>query len=137
MFGVVDRRDRRWDLGLVYHEHYGDGERQFKNDRRCNLRTRETFDSFKNRIEEPSDEELYRAIGWKCVDYGLFRRSSGKDYYMTGEDREFARRLCTLGGKPVPEIKAEYDREKKQIEDFWRDYPYMDEFEYVDSGFDD
>ena len=137
VFGVVDRSERRWDLGLVYHEHYGDGGRQFRNDRRCNLRTRETFDSFKNKLEDPSDEELYRAIGWKCVDFGLFRRSSSRDYYMSEADREFTRRLCTLGGKPVPEIKAQYDREKKEIEDFWRDYPYMDEFEYVDSRFDD
>ena len=24
-----------------------------------------------------------------------------------------------------------------KADDFWRDYPYMDEFEYVDSKFDD
>ena len=129
--------ERRWDLGVVYHEHYGDGDRMFKNDRSCNLRTRETVDSFKNELERPSDEELYRAIGWKCVRFDLFPRSKGYDYYETDEDKAFRRRLCTLGGKPVPEIKAQYDKEQKEINDYWRDYPYMDEFEYVDSRFDE
>ena len=133
----IRERDRKWDLGITYHEHYGDGDRLFKNPRNCNLRTRETYDSFKNKLDEPSDEELYRAIGWKCIRFDLFTRSRGIDYYGNDADKEFMRRLCTLGGKPVPEIKAEYEKEKKRIEDFWRTYPYKDEFEYISSGPDD
>ena len=53
------------------------------------------------------------------------------------EDRKFRERLCTLGGRAVPEIQEEYRKDKKKMDDFWRDYPYMDEFEYVDSKFDE
>ena len=132
-------KERRWDLGLVYYEHYGDGQRGFRNERErnCNLRTREAYDSHHNSLDRPSDEALYRAIGWKCIRFDLFPRSRGYDYIASDEDREFRRRICTLGGKPVPEIRAEYEKAQKRIDDYWRDYPYMDEFEYVNSRFDD
>ena len=129
----IREKDRRWDLGITYHEHYGDEDRWFKNPRDCNLRTREAFDSHHNKIDEPSDEELYRAIGWKRIRFDLFPRSRSLDYFTSDEDKAFRRRLCMLGGKPVPEIKAEYEKEQKKIDDFWRTYPYMDEFEYVSS----
>lgn len=131
---------REWDLGVTYYEHYGDGERAYKHERQrdCNLRTREAFNWRHERLDPPSDEELYRAIGWKIIRFDLFPRSSGHDYFgLNEEDRAFRRRLCSLGGKRVPEISREYKAAQKKIDDYWRDYPYMDEFEYVDSKFDD
>ena len=132
-------KERKWDLGLVYYEHYGDEERGFKHERMrsCNLRTREAYDWRGNRIEDPTEEELYRAIGWKRVRFDLFPRSDRMDHCVfSDEDREFMRMLCTLGGKPVPGIKEEYKKKQKEIDDYWSSYPYMDEFEYVDSKSD-
>ena len=139
VFGAVDKKKRRWDLGITYYENYGDRESWFRKDqeRNTNLRTRETFDSRHNSLGKASDEEVYRAIGWKLIRFDLFTRSKSMDHFMSAEDRDFARKLSTLGGKAVPEIKAEYEIAKKKIDDYWRDYPYMDEFEYVDSKFDD
>lgn len=139
VIGVKDRKERRWDLGITYYRDYGDDRRGYRVDKgiNCNLRTRETWDERRNRIEKASDEEVYRAIGWKLIRFDLFTRSKEMDYFMSREDKEFAEKLVTLGGKPVPEIKAEYDKIRKRIDDYWRDYPYMDEFEYVDSKFDD
>lgn len=130
------RKERRWDLGITYYEHYGDQDRMFSRERQrdCNLRTHEVYDNFKNKLDDASDEELYRAIGWKLVRFDLFPRHDNMiDYISDRADMEFRRRLCAAGGKPIPEIQAEYKKAQKEIDDFWRDYPYMDEFEYMDS----
>ena len=134
------RKDREWDLGLKYYENYGDERRGFKHERQryCNIRTREVTNWCGRKIEDASDEEMYRAIGWKRINFDLLPRSSRMDYFLSRkEDREFRQRLCTLGGRPVPEIQEEYRQERRRMDDYWRDYPYMDEFEYVDSQFDD
>lgn len=134
------RKERRWDLGITYYEHYGDQDRMFSREsqRNCNLRTHEVYDSFKNKLDDASDEELYRAIGWKLVRFDLFPRHDNMiDYISDRADMEFRRRLCAAGGKPIPEIQAEYKKAQKEIDDFWRDYPYMDEFEYMDSKYRD
>ena len=139
VIGVKDKKERKWDLGIKYYKNYGDGETWYKKEqvRYCNIRTREGSDWRGNKLDKLSDEEVYRAIGWKLVDFDLFPRSGSRDYMMLNDDREFIHRLSMLGGKAVPEIKAEYDGVKKRIDDYWRDYPYMDEFEYVNSRFDD
>ena len=132
------RRDLH-DLIVIYYEHYGDQKGPFnrRRQRRCNLRTRETYDSSHNKLEKPSDEELYRAIGWKLAGYEIWKRSPKCNYVPMKEDCEFMRRLRGLAGKPVPEIDREYRERQKAMDDYWRDYPYMDEFEYIDSLFDD
>ena len=134
------KKEREWDLGLKYYKDYGDDRRWFKheNQRYCNIRTREVTDWRGNKLDDASDEEMYRAIGWKRIEFDLFPRSNRMDRFLSiEEDSRFRQRLCTLGGKPVPEIQEEYRKERNRIEDYWRDYPYMDEFEYVDSRFDD
>ncbi|MBQ6582655.1 MAG: hypothetical protein IJH77_02375 [Mogibacterium sp.] len=136
-----ERKERKWDLGVTYYERYGDRGSGYRREREseinCNLRTRETFGYRKKELASPSDEELYRAIGWKRIRFDLFTRGKRMNYISSEEDLAFRKRLCTLNGKAVPEIKREYELKQKKINDFWRDYPYMDEFEYVDSKFED
>ncbi len=133
------KKEREWDLGVTYYENYGDDRRGYRNDLHINsnLRTRETWNSRREPLEKASDEEIYRAVCWKCIRFDLFTRSREMDYFPDSRDREFRRTLCTLGGKPVPEIKEEYEKVKKRIDDYWSSYPYMDEFEYIDSHYDD
>ena len=134
------RKDRKWDLAITYYENYLDDQRWFKHEheRTCNIRTREVTSWHGGKLEDASDEEMYRAIGWKRIRFDLMPRSSRMDRFLSiDEDRKFRERLCTLGGRAVPEIQEEYRKDKKKMDDFWRDYPYMDEFEYVDSKFDE
>ena len=134
------RKDRKWDLAITYYENYLDDQRWFKHEheRTCNIRTREVTSWHGGKLEDASDEEMYRAIGWKRIRFDLLPRSSRMDRFLSmDEDRKFRERLCTLGGRAVPEIQEEYRKDKKKMDDFWRDYPYMDEFEYVDSKFDE
>ena len=53
------------------------------------------------------------------------------DYIGTPKDWEFIRRLSNLRGKPVPEIEREYKGKKHSMDKDAREYPYMDEFEYI------
>ena len=151
------QREPKWDLVLQYYEHYG--EKYYRkpwdtNWRWVNMRTREVFDSkdrrikgkvkprlvrdrYVDRADEPvflSDEELYRASGWKWKCYDAAPKSAAPDYIGTPKDWEFAGRLASLRGERIPEIEREYRAAKDRMDKDARDYPYMDEFEYISSG---
>ena len=151
------QREPKWDLILQYYEHYG--EKYYRkpwdtNWRWVNMRTREVFDSkdrrikgkvkprlvrdrYVDRADEPvflSDEELYRASGWKWKCYDAAPKSAAPDYIGTPKDWEFAGRLASLRGERIPEIEREYRAAKARFDKAARDYPYMDEFEYISTG---
>ena len=90
-----------------------------------------------DRADEPvflSDEELYRASGWKWKCYDAVPKSAAPDYIGTPKDWEFAGRLASLRGERIPEIEREYRAAKARFDKAARDYPYMDEFEYISTG---
>ena len=148
-FDLVIRYDRNWRAGHGMFRSNGD----FK----CNLRTREKFDIRGRRVmKEPerdyvsgrltelppegayaSDEEVYRAVVWLGQGFELAPVSGERDYIGLPEDWVFARRLAGLETGLDPEISREYDQEHRRAEEARANYPYMDEFEYINSLFDD
>ena len=153
------KREPSWDLGMDHYKYYGEDRGWFKNSSwyRCNLRTRESFFIGKEREKEKkktgvrqgrcvdldpdplfvTDEEVYRSSVWKCRSFQLIRKSPEPDYIGLPEDWKFDARLAALRGGLVKEIAAEYKEARKRQEQSERDYPYMDEFEYLSSKFDD
>ena len=95
------------------------------------------------REEQPvflSDEEFYRACVWKCKCFDAAPKRASRevpDYIGTPKDWEFIRRLSNLRGKPVPEIEREYKGKKHSMDKDAREYPYMDEFEYISTRGED
>lgn len=154
------QRELKEDLVLQYFEHYGQKYYSKPYDRDwhwANLRTREIFDARGRRVKgkagvglsrgryvereaEPaflSDEELYRASVWKRKCFDCVRKSAEPDYIGTPKDWEFIRRLSNLQGQAVPEIDREYRARKARLDRDARDYPYMDEFEYLNTRGED
>ena len=157
------QREPKWDLVLQYYEHYAEkyySKPWDKNWRWANLRTREVFDARNRRVtgkvkpglvrgryvereEQPvflSEEELYRASVWKCKCFDAAPRRASRevpDYIGTPKDWEFIRRLSNLRGEPVPEIEREYKGRKNSMDKDAREYPYMDEFEYISTRGED
>ena len=123
----------------------------------CNLRTREVFTEDGKRVmAEPreevrngrwttvsggpafaSDEEVYRAILWLGKEYRLVPRSAQPDYYGYPGDWEFARRLAADEAEVHEEISQAFREFNRRAEQAKKDYPYMDEFEYLNTGGDD
>ena len=151
------QQEPKWDLFMQYYENYGEkyyGKPWDKNWRWVNMRTREVFDSKNRRVkgkvkprlvrdryvdrdDEPiflSEEGLYRAVGWKWRSFDAGPKSSAPDYIGTPKDWEFNGRLSDLRGQRVPEIKREYGAARERMDRDAREYPYMDEFEYLSSG---
>ena len=147
------------DLILRYYGAYGEKHGMFRNDYtyKCNLRTREKFHRDGTRVmtepgpdyaygravrgrPEPvyaSDEEVYRAVMWLYEGFERAPASAEKEYTGTREDRAFDRRLAALQTGTDPEIRKEYKEKEKRIRESRAGYPYMDEFEYINSLFDD
>ncbi|MCR5794585.1 MAG: hypothetical protein K6G61_04470, partial [Solobacterium sp.] len=138
------KTDEVFDPVLIYYEHYGDGDRGYawKRRRSCDLRTRTVYSYDGKQLTDDggpvylTDEELYRCLGWRYAGFRLKKREDQDDYVPTEEDRSFMHRLCLLKGSPIPEIDEEYRKAAKRTEESRQDYPYMDEFEYIDSQFD-
>ena len=123
----------------------------------CNLRTREVYTEDGKRVmNEPkeevrngrwttvsggpafvSEEEVYRAILWLREEYRLVPRSTEPDYFGYPKDWEFARRLADDEAAVNEEISKVFREFNKRAEQAKRDYPYMDEFEYLNSGGED
>ena len=80
-----------------------------------------------------SDEAVYRVTGWQRYDIGRIRKSAEPEYVGDPRDWAFAKRLAGLQGAVIPEIAQEYDEMQKKVDKALRDYPYMDEFEYMSS----
>ena len=76
--------------------------------------------------------KAYRMPG-KRYDIGRVRKSAEPEYVGDPRDWAFAKRLAGLQGAVVPEIAQEYDEMQKKVDKALRDYPYMDEFEYMSS----
>ena len=155
--GGEQQREPKWDLVLEYYQHYAEKYYRKPWDKNwlwVNFRTREVFDSKNRRVkgkvkqrlvrdryvdrdDEPiflTDEELYRALGWKWKSYDAVRKSAAPGYIGTPKDWEFIRRLSELRGQAVPEIEKEYRAAGERLDRDRRDYPYMDEFEYLNTG---
>jgi len=123
----------------------------------CNLRTREVYTKDGKRVmnEEKeevihgrwttvsggprfaSEEDVYRAILWQSEEYRLVPRSTDSDYRGYPQDWEFARRLADDEEAVNEEISKVFREFNKRAEQAKRDYPYMDEFEYLNSGGED
>lgn len=160
------QREPQWDLVLNYYEHYGQDRRgpwisfsgsYDKDYLWSNLRTREVFDArhrrvtgktkpllvrgeYREREKQPiflSDEEVYRASLWKRKCFDAAPKNSSPDYIGTPKDWAFARRLSNLRGKLDPEIEREYRIAKDRLDQAISDYPYMDEFEYINTRGDE
>ena len=125
----------KYDLGLSFFLEYEDRARLNKREQliNCNLRTRGATDFRGNSIPPLTDEDLYTAIKWKRECFFLLPKNRADDYQLQEEDRRFMNRLLEHIGKPIPEIAAEYAQKKAELESYWNSYPYMDEFEYMDS----
>ena len=153
-------RELKEDLVLQYYEHYGQKyySKPYDRDWRwANLRTREIFDARNRRVNgkaglrllrgcyvegeaEPdflSDEELYRASVWKRKCFDAVRKGDTPDYIGTPKDWKFIRRLSNVQGQAIPEIDQEYRARKARLDRDARDYPYMDEFEYLSTRGED
>ena len=92
--------------------------------------------TYVDRDDEPiflSDEEIYRASGWKWKGYDAAKKSAAPNYIGTPKDWEFIRRLSNLRGQEDPEIEKEYRAARYRLDKDRRDYPYMDEFEYLNT----
>ena len=153
------RKAPRFDLTVYYYRDFGVDFGYFKRGTRyiCNLRTREVFHTDRSRKtvdlgpayryghypskrevpEYLSDEDVYRAAGWKLDEAGRIRKSAEPEYVGDPRDWAFAKRLAGLQGALVPEIAREYNEMRKKVDKALRDYPYMDEFEYMSSKFDE
>ena len=152
------KKNGPYDLAVRYYDSYGKkhGMFSYPYSYQCNLRTREVFDREGNRVRDitsyktyegeikedhgelfNNDEKTYRCILWLRKELVIVPLSNEKEYIGKPEDWEFAERLSELTSYPDEKIAAEYGEAKKRIEDAKDNYPYMDEFEYIDSQFDD
>ena len=154
------QREPKWDLVLQYYEHYAQkyySKPWDKDWRWANLRTREVFDSrnrtvtgkvkprlsrgrYVERPEEPlflSEAEFYRAALWKRRSFDAVRKSDAPDYIGMPKDWLFSKRLSNLQGQHVPEVAQQYRDMKARFDRDMREYPYMDEFEYVNTRGED
>lgn len=153
----TESRQGSFDLVIRYYCSYGEKHGMFQNrySYKCNLRTREKYFRDGKRVmkdpvtdyiygrlvtlspepEYASDEEVYRAVIWLCEGYELAPVSSEKDYIGTRDDWAFDKHLAELKTGIDPELKKLFDRENDRIRRSREDYPYMDEFEYIDSQF--
>ena len=147
------------DLMIRYYRFLGEKHGMFREEYsyKCNLRTREKYDKNDKRVmDEPKqdyrrgrlvtcraepayapDEEVYRAIMWLSEGFELAPASSERDYIGTREDWAFDKRLASLRTGTDPELRAEYREKRERIRESRANYPYMDEFEYINSLFDD
>ena len=80
---------------------------------------------------------MYRAVLWLRDSFEAVPASAERDYIGTREDWAFDRRLAALSTGTDPEIEAEYKKKRERIRESREGYPYMDEFEYINSLFDD
>ena len=149
------RKPPRFDAAIYYYADFGADFGYFKRQTKyfCNLRTREVFHTdgsrkmtdlgpayrygrYFSKQEVPeylSDEAVYRVTGWQRYDIGRIRKSAEPEYVGDPRDWAFAKRLAGLQGAVIPEIAQEYDEMQKKVDKALRDYPYMDEFEYMSS----
>ena len=156
---AAEKRKGASDLAVRYYSSLNGKHGMFRNDYtyKCNLRTREKFRKDGTRVmNEPrqeyrygrlvtcrpepafaSDEEVYRAALWLREGFEAVPASAERDYIGTREDWAFDRRLAALKTGTDPEIEAEYKEKREKIRESREGYPYMDEFEYINSLFDD
>ena len=156
---AAEKREGASDLAVRYYSSLNGKHGMFRNDYtyKCNLRTREKFRKDGTRVmNEPrqeyrygrlvtcrpepafaSDEEVYRAALWLREGFEAVPASAERDYIGTREDWAFDRRLAALKTGTDPEIEAEYKEKREKIRESREGYPYMDEFEYINSLFDD
>ena len=137
------------DLVLEYYKNYLDQDRGWVSQRirYCNLRTREVYDwQFKQvpRADKPyivllGNEDVYRAMVWKKCGYRTFLKSKSvrREYEENEVDHRFTKRLTACGGSPPPELIEEYRMRRERIKKARSGHPYMDEYEYINSKFDD
>ena len=83
------------------------------------------------------DESTYRSMVWLRDEFVLLPKSAERDYTGLPSDWEYAKHLAALTAHPDPEIAAEFKKQKKEYEESLSGYPYKDEFEYLNTLYDD
>ena len=154
-YGKKSRKS--YDLGFRYYENYRRKRKYRGYDYECNLRTREVYDEDGARVhnlrswteygrgrvtedEGPKflgDEETYRFMMWLRDEFVLVPKNAERDYTGLPSDWEYAKHLAALTAHPDPEIAAEFKKQKKEYEESLSGYPYKDEFEYLNTLYDD
>ena len=117
---------------------------------RVNVRTGEKFDDKGNRVmaeneiscgyKEPAyanTEEIYRAMLGKVTGYEVVPLSPERDYIGTPVDWALCKRIVNLKSGLDPVIEKEIEEKKRRKREAREGYPYMDEFEYLDSLYDE
>jgi hypothetical protein len=104
-----------------------------------NLRTHEAWDKERFFIKILSDQEADRYF--RSAACRLIARSYTRDYEKTALDRQYSeekqraeeeRKRAEEKRKREEEEKALKAERERANRDPWKDYPYMDEFEYID-----
>ncbi|MBO4787352.1 MAG: NADAR family protein [Lachnospiraceae bacterium] len=123
----------------------------------CNLRTREVLDTDGKQVKgkerhevvngrwtylnpypaRVTDQALYRILIWMARDYKLVSVTDEEDYFGTPEDWKFTICLADNEAEINEETDNEFRKFKRAAEQARADYPFMDEFEYLNTGGED